>query len=824
MDRSRLMTAVFGGLLLSTTPLSAQEAADQSAAVALAEVIVTARKAREDLQQIPVAVTALSAEQIANLGIEGLSDVARFTPGFSFESFSGPLSAPIIRGQTQTRLDLPVQNVASYFNGVYLQRNYMVDASLLELDRIEVIKGPQSALYGRNAFSGAINYIPRLPGSEFEASVSATVGSDKRRDLKGSISGPVTDWLGVLVAAGMSEFDGTWDNNHPLASQGSGTGGKLGGWDNDALLAVVSIKPFDGLNFEIAYSRSELDTESRAQYSLSTVGLLAAVNSLNCSPGGTPVQNRLYCGEIPFQPVLQPAELSGPLARPAGFVTDPRSFGQRGTNEIASLTATWEFAPAWSASYQFGYTDSNVNSSGSPARNSTIGAQIPGLPITGLVGFDSQPNGGFDSTSHELRIEWQPGGLVRRTMIGAFSSRAQDDASAWSRWATPLALTDPQLTFTFSNSTRNDDVEAVFGLLTLDLTERVSLTGEVRYTEETLELLARQTSPGFIPTPLDSSAPVIRRQENDFDYTTPRIALDYRLSNRNLLYLSAGKGVKSGGQNVPGLDPQQDTYEPEENWAFEIGSKNTLLDDRLRLNVAAYYIDWTGIQGSVARNYPASGRVLGVDCFTACAPPAPGTPVPVIVGNLGDATVTGIEVEGAWLLGENWTLSCALSYQDAKYDGGQISQRAANAQNCDGVVCALTVRDALGRPISGAEIGDNTLERQPPFQAAIGLEYTLRMPMSGEAVWTLGGTVTHQDQQYVDELNLAHVPSRTLVDAALRVEAGRFFGRLWSRNLFDKEYVSTSLFLIGTDGARSASYVPFAGEGRTFGLTIGYKF
>jgi len=818
--------AIFAALA-AALPAAAQTPAEPPRAV-LEEIVVTARKVEENLQQVPVAVTAISAETIENLGIQGLADVARFTSGFSFESFSGPLSAPVIRGQTQTRIDLPVQNVASFFNGVYLQRNYMVDASLLDLARIEVIKGPQSALYGRNAFSGAINYITRKPGNEFEASLQATVGSDEKREIRGSISGPVTDWLGVLLAAGKSEFDGTWENNHPLASQGNGTRDNLGGHDNNAFLAAVTVQPLESLSFEAAYSRSELDAESRPQYAISTPGLLSAVNPLNCSstgaPGTTPV-NRLYCGEIPTLPVLVGSELSGPLARPPGVVLDVRSFGQRGTSELASLTTRWEITPDWSVNYQLGYTSTSVNSSGSPARNATIGAQpFPGNPVTGLVGFDSQPNGSFSSTSHEVRVEWEPNGIIRRAMLGGFSSRARDNASSWSRWATPLVLTDPQLTFTFANTSRNDDVSSIFGLLGVDVTERFSITAEVRYTEETLELLARATSPGFIPNPLDSTSPIIRRQENDFDYVTPRLAFDYKLTESSLAYFSVGKGVKSGGQNVPGLDPLQDIYDPEENWSVELGSKNDFLDDRLRFNAAVYYIDWTGIQGSVARNYPGSGRTLGVTCFTACAQPMAGTPVPVIVGNLGDATVTGIEIDGAWLLGDSVTLTYALSYQDAQYKDGQISQRAANAENCDGIICAATVRGSLGRPISGAEIGGNTLERQPPFQGALGIDYTFQLPVLADAEWTLGGNVTFQDRQYADELNLATVPSRALFDAALRMELGGFTARLWARNLFDEEYVTSSLFLIGTDGARSVSYVPFLGEKRTVGLTVGYKF
>lgn len=817
----------FAGVALNE---SRAQGAASSARGGLEEIVVTARKVEENLQQIPVAVTAISAETIERLGIEGLEDVARFTPGFSFENFTGPLAAPIIRGQTQTRVDLPVQNVASFFNGVYLQRNYMVDASLLDVSRIEIIKGPQSALYGRNAFSGAINYVTRLPGETFEGRVQGTLGSDERREIKGSISGPITEWLGVLLAAGSSEYDGTWDNQHPLASDGGArTRDDLGGYDNTAFLAAITLNLLESLSIEAAYSRTELEIEHQPVYQVGTSGLLSTFNTLNCSPTaavpGGPAQNRLYCGEFPVNPVLVPGEQSGPLARSPGLVIDPRAYAQKGTSELTSVRTQWDFATDWSLNYLFGHTDSDVNARGAPARDSTKGAvPFPGNPVAGLTGFDSQPNGGFSSTSHEVRVEWQPGGVLRRATIGGFSSRARDDASSWSQWATPLAFTDPQLTFTFANQTRRDEVASAFGLVAFDFGDRWSITGEVRYTEETLILLARQTSPGFLPTPLDSSAPIIRRQSNDFDYTTPRLSVDYKLTDRNLLYVSGGKGVKSGGQNVPGLDPNQDTYEPEENWTYEFGSKNDLFEDRLRLNVAVYHIDWTGIQGSVARNYPASGRVLGVDCFVACVQPMAGTPVAVIVGNLGDASVNGIEVDGAWLITDALTLTYGVAYQQAEYDDDQISQRAANSQNCDGVICAATVRDATGRPIDGARIGGNTLERQPPWKGAVGLEYQFGVPFTGDVEWTFNTVVSYQDKQYVDELNLSWVSERTLVDASLSAEIGGLTARLWGRNIFNEEYVSTSLFLIGTDGPRSASYVPILGEKATYGLTLGYRF
>lgn len=812
----------------------------------LEDIVVTARKVEENLQAVPVAVTALTAEAIEARNIQGLEDVARFTPGFSFENFTGPLAAPIIRGQTQTRVDLPVQNVASFFNGVYLQRGYMVDASLLDVERVEIIKGPQSALYGRNAFSGAINYISKQPTDALQASASVTVGNHDRRDYKGALSGPLADWLGVAIGVGHGEYDGSWKNNHPLASQGNGTKDNLGGYDNDAAYLGLTITPFDALRIEAAHSWSSLDVEHQPAYTVSVPGLASNVNSLNCSalpslgatgaaiPGST--QNRLYCGEL--KPTVQlvgantsvtpaqPSELGGAFARPAGLVIDPRAYSQRGISRLSSFRTQWDVVDSLSLIYLGGYTSTDVKSRGSPARNSTVSAVSqpavsPFAPLNGLSSFDSQPNGGFWSVSHELRAEWRPGGLVRRAMLGGFTSRARDDLSQWSQWGVPLSLAEPVQTLTLGNNTRRDNVDSVFGLVTIDATDRLSITAEVRRTKEDLKLQVR-TAPGVpLPTPFDASAPILRTQTNDFSYTTPRLSFDYKLTDRNLVYVWGGKGVKSGGQNIPGRDPAQDTYEPEENWTVEIGSKNDLLDGRLRFNVAAYAIDWTGIQGSVARNYPAGARP---DCVTACTVPVAGAPVAVIVGNLGDAKVYGVEIDGAWLATDALEIDYSLAYQHARYDDGQISQRAANAENCDGIVCAATLRNAQGQPVAGASIGGNQLERQPELKVAVGAQYGFATAGFGGLDWRARVDVTHQSKQYVDELNLAWAPARTLADASLAASAGNFTARLWAKNLFDEEYVTTSLFLIGTGGRRDASYVPLLGERRTFGVTVGWKY
>jgi iron complex outermembrane receptor protein len=824
---------------LAASPAMAQSGAPTAEEDRLGEIIVTARKTAENIQEIPVSVSAFDADSIEKLNIQGLSDVARFTPGFSFEQYSGGFPAPTIRGQTQTRIDLLVQNTASFFNGVYLQRGYMVDSSLLEVERIEVIKGPQSALYGRNAFSGAINYITKRPGDELEGAASVTVGSDSRMDIKGSVSFPITDNFGVIVAAGHTEFDGTWENNHPLAAQGgaNGTDGKLGGWNKDSVLVGFVAEPIQGLEIDVAYTYSDIHVEHQPSYALSTTGAGALVNSLNCSPlagiPAGPVQNRLFCGEIPVNPVLQPGE-----TRPAGLVIDPRSFALSGPSSVFSAKVSYDLSNNWQVTYQHGRTDTEVQARGSPARNVTQGTTSVGT-ITGLTLFDSQPIGGFESESHEARIEYQGEGIVKRALAGIYKSDSVDDAAGRAEYARPNTLELPVGYFSLANQSRKDDVWGAFGLLSLQLTDALTVTGEVRQTQEELTLLVRQTAtptltllplppgptnpPFYSAVPSQLGAPILRRQRDEFDYVTPRISVDLKLTEDNLLYGSVAKGVKSGGQNIPGLDPSQDTYEPEENWTYEIGLKNDFLDGRLRANIAAFYIDWTGIQGSVARNYPASGRVLGVNCFTACAVPAAGTPAAVIVGNLGDATVYGFETDGAWLASDNVTLNYALSYVEPTYNDGQISRRAAAARNCDGLVCATTVLDAQGRPTDGARIGGNDLERTPKLKFSLGGQLDWRSE-GIDVDWSLRSDVTYQSKQFVDELNLASVPARTLLDASLAATHGNVTARLWAKNLLDEEYVSSSFFLIGTGGARSASYVPFLGDKRSVGVTISANF
>ncbi|GAA6184738.1 TonB-dependent receptor plug domain-containing protein [Aliiglaciecola sp. NS0011-25] len=198
-------------------------------------IMVTSRKAVESIQDVPLAISAFSAEDIAKRSIEELEDVAMSTPGLSFEDYSnGGYGTPIIRGASQFSVDQLEQNVSTFVDGVYIPRNYALDLGAMDMERIEVVKGPQGALYGANSFMGAINYITsKADLGGLTGEVGLVVGDGGRRDITGNISVPIIeDKLAFKFNFTNSDYDGDWTNSHPAAQAGvsPGTDDSLGGW------------------------------------------------------------------------------------------------------------------------------------------------------------------------------------------------------------------------------------------------------------------------------------------------------------------------------------------------------------------------------------------------------------------------------------------------------------------------------------------------------------------------------------------------------------------------------------------------------------------
>lgn len=861
--------AMTGGANAQTAP--APVASEEDAGN---DIIVTSRRISERLQDVPISVTAFGPEQLERQNIDDLSDVAEKTVGFAFETFTGPLAQPVIRGQTNLRTTSPVQNVSTNLNGIYIQRGYFVDQGLLDLERIEIIKGPQSALYGRNAFAGVISLVTRTPDlDDVSGRVTATFGTDSRYEYKAGVNIPVVPGVfAVYVASGYSTFDGTWRNNHPLANAGGFTNGNLGGYEKQSSQFGAKLK-VGPVTAEGMYLRTYRDLEQNPAYTLSTAGLTAPINTLNASPTGVGAarQNRLWVGELPSVVPLFPGE-----TRPAGLVIDPRAYGLQGPSEIWMGKLTLDTGGPVTLQYLYGHTQANIIARGSAQRDPTTAVAFslaPGiLPVVNYGNvFDSSGSGSvFRSDSHDIKASFEFGSRFSG-FIGFNYSQTYDVDSNGSEFAPVNSLVEPSAasffpvspgiavpatTPLFARNTlfqRNEDVYSVYGFAEWKPIDDLAITVEGRYTQEDqrgADLLARDIGglgTGFIAV----TAPSTTRKASFF---TPRGSITYKFSDDHNIYATVGRGYKSGGINgvaanyrrtstvggvavndlvtvgaplpapvagatavaftqlTPGtasLSVLQQTYEAETNWTYEIGSKNRFFDGALTLNVAAFMVDWSNLQSNAVRLQP-----------DGTAPTSFAAIVPSLIGNVGNVRVLGGEIDGSWKIGSGFRIDFGASYSDSRYKDGVYSQRIGASGNCDGVVCTPVTIPQFRYPV--LSIAGNQLERTPAFDALLALNFDTRFNNGWK--FFARGDVTYQTKQFADEANLASVPARTLFNASTGLGIGKFNLQLWVKNLFDKQYVTSALFLVGTGGAGSASYVPILGERRTAGLTLSANF
>lgn len=766
-------------VLLPIEQPSAQAQADDAARLgAVEEIVVTARRRAESLQSIPVSVSAFSAEELQRRQISDLEGVADYTAGLNFDDFSTTFNGVVtIRGLTQANIQNRVQNVATFLDGVYIPRNYAVDMGLGNFERIEVVKGPQSALYGQNAFAGALNYVSQKPSTtELLGEVLGTAGTDGRRDYAAGISVPlVDDVLGVRAYFGHTEFDGNRENNFP---GDVGDYREVGGYDRDVFSVGALFTPNEHLQIDFLYQRSEREEEVRPNWVVS--GTNAAVE-LDCGPtipatGGP----SFICGQLPDSPDPFQTAVS---TRPSGVVMRQQP-GSDIEADIGRLGISYQFTDAWALSYVLGAFRAEAQEVAELGDNATA----PFLVI--------QKEGGeneFDS--HEVRLSYQPPGGAWSGELGYYHAETDDDfIFGLGFFAGPGPVVDPSngpLDFTgfaipFTSNRQEDEVDALFFATTLSLMEeRARLGLEGRYSKE-----KRKLTDNFAP----AGSPV---QSDDFTDFSPRVTFDFDLSENSLLYASAAKGIKAGGFNgfVSGpvaLLPAEQRFDEEENWTYEIGSKNTLMDGRLQLNVALYHIDWSNMQVTTV---PSNFDPTIID---------PGSVAPTIFLNVGDASSWGVEIEGLAALTDTLRLNYALSYGNPEFDNGTKWGQFVGV--CDDLFC----------PADG-DVSGNPLPRQSDTQVALGLEYETVLGNGLE--FFARADYTYQSEQAIEAMNFAQIPDRSLLNGSLGFGRDRWNVSLWARNLLDDTYVTNSFFII-----QFRRYVPALNDGRTAGITASYRF
>ncbi|MEO0575564.1 MAG: TonB-dependent receptor [Pseudomonadota bacterium] len=756
--------------------LPTQANAQDSGASRLDEIVVTARKREESLQDIPVAITAFSAKDIERSTMQSMEDIAAYTPGLTFNSFSaGNYAIPTIRGVAQTDITNIENNVSTFLNGIYLSNKSGLDISLLDLERIEVVKGPQSALYGRNSFAGSINYVMNAPDETLGGSINATLGSDERQGLTGALNFPLGERAAGRIAVGYDSFDGTIGNISDDEN--------LGGYDKLSFAATVTANPIDALTIDAFLFTTDEENDHSP--------ILQVDN--NCAPGidsfgFTLPLNASFCGELPAADEVD---------------IDPRATGGDKKSILAGVSVNYE-TDAGTLSALASYSDSESRDNGdndftASGTDYRVFSFIT-FQIVDTINLATFTGNEFETedTSLELRFRSNQDNALR-WMVGAFYSKTNlteslfqsivGDPSGLAPVTGPFLAggvpiqNDPNNSTVLTVSDFDLESAAIFAELGYDFTNEWNATLELRYSNETRDA----------NLPLSVGAPGPGQVSEDFSYVTPRLIVNYAPDGSDtLLYSSFARGVKAGGFNNTSSSIIEDaTYDEESNWTFEVGYKNTFGDGRYQFNAAAYFIDWEDLQ---IRSFGAANLAL--------------------IQNVSGASVTGFETSVVAALTDNFTLSAGYAYTDPTYDDDAAVSGSRRECGIPAVICQ---RDDAGAAI----IGGNQLERTSQNQFNMTAEFTKDFDNGWGSFARLDAT--YQSEQ-PNAINQNSVPDRTLVNVRLGLENERYSVSLWAKNLTDESYARAALFFNVPDAFPVFSYKSILAERRTFGITAGYRF
>ncbi|MFK7956548.1 MAG: TonB-dependent receptor [Lysobacterales bacterium] len=797
------------------TPASAQDM--------LEEIIVTARKTEESLQEAPVSVSVVSASLINELQVENLEDIAKFTPGLQFDNEgTRDSNRPVIRGQANI---LGFSGVSYFIDGVYITGT-IADYDLNDIERMEVVKGPQSALYGRNTYSGAINIITKQPGDELQTRLRLSAAEHGQYEANLNVKGPlIDDVLSGGITARVFNIDGEYQNAFD--------GRDLGGAESESLSGVLVWTPTDNLEVRGRAYYSSSDDFQGASFVTPSVENNCFSDTGSALYGGV---GRYFCGTIqPRQPNMDFA---------TQFVDGEP--GVNVSNSQVSLNVNYDMNDAWTLRSITGYNKRNDHSvlDGDylPSSFQIVNFTPGGFPFSGFptppfgFGFIPSPTdftfsnrSRTEDFSQEFRFEFDSGENLRG-MIGAYYFKENGDvrdtrtlpagaqAVADANFGAVLAqeqancANNPICGFVvpFGGSTiivprdvNQEDItnKALFGMVEYDFSDTLSLSVEARYQEEEIDRFASiRDLGGNFPTPILSSA--------SFDSFNPRVTLDWQATPDNLLYAVYAEGNKPGGFNgTVAIEAGVPTFEEEEVQSFEIGSKNVLLDGQLTLNAAAYFNQIDGYQ--LTQNIDSGQNAVSATV------------------NAGNADINGLELDMVYRPNgvEGLAIMANYAYTDAEFSSGFDENQGLLLDVADDGAGNCSTGDQFPdiegcTPLFGS-IAGNRVPRTAEHQAFADVSYT--QPLNTVWEWYVGGNVSYESEKFAQVHNFAEWGEATLVDLRLGFRSDEYHLQLWSKNVTDEDSVASVIRYLDADNFRRA----FQGTlrpGTQWGLTFTAEF
>ena len=777
----------------------------------LEEVIVTAQKREQSQQDVGISITAYSGEQMKALGVTNTIEITEQIPGLQMTSFSPNLVAFNIRGVSQNNFtDNNEAPVAVYIDDGYVASMNAISGQLFDVERVEVLRGPQGTLFGRNATGGVIHYITK--GADDEESngyVEATAAEFGKFSIEGALGGSFSDTARYRFAARTEESDGYIEStDFPEGNPLPASGQDIGGTDGFALRGAVQFDLSDTSTLDLMYKYSKDDKVPTGGYNFLPYGDLAnayippefqdfVTNVIGAPAGATGdiffCQSQLEC----FAPVDTAGRtiFEGDHPEPFQNYSDYVGFMDRETHNV---TARFDVELAngmdlvsitnWSNTDKF-YTEDGD------------GIPVPIIEFTTIADF-TQLSQEFRLSAESENMRWQ---------AGVYFLDMETDASAITQGA-PVAGEAAGLGFITAGGV-NRAVNArvaqdyvldsqnwsVFGQLEYDLNEKSTIIAGYRFSQDDKDLdfqrtfqadalldpvtLASNNTPiSILGADLRSLVAAAGGDQDTVDYGDSAIRLqwNYRSNEDTLWFASYNRGIK-GGNFAPSANVTLDKIRHEEEVlnAFELGVKTEFADGRARVNATIFVYDYEDYQA-----FTFSG----------------GTPS---VSN-ADAENQGLEIEAVLLPNDNWDIILGASFQDSSVDGVETPQ-------LQGTPVGFSV-DWPVDFLNGVE-----LPNAPSFSANYLFRYNMDA-MGGNVAFQLDGA--YYGDQYLEVSNggAAFQSSYNVNNASISWANEKLSVKAWVKNLGDEVFKQYALDL-GILGGTTVYAPP-----RWAGVTVGYNF
>ncbi|TQV84012.1 TonB-dependent receptor [Exilibacterium tricleocarpae] len=729
----------------------------------LEEIVVTAQKREQSIQDVPISVSAVSGEKIEEAGITDLANLSAYVPNLNI-SDGGETTNIFMRGLGSGVNFGFEQSVGMYIDGIYYGRDRQYRSPFLDLERVEVLRGPQGTLFGKNTIAGAINITTAKPTRELEGNVSVEYEPEyNTQTITGVLSGPLSDTLAGRLAVKHSETDGFLENTL--------TGDDEPAEDEFVIRGTLLWEPTDTLEVITKLETAEFDTNGR---------------NTQISEVGSP-------GLLALYRLADPAfdgELNDKTSKQEEFAEiDSDNF---------SVTVNYDLG---------GFTLTSI--SGYSAYEFTEQQDADYSPLEVLPqAFDQD----FEQLSQEIRLTSPIGGDFDYIVGFYYQTTELEHSRLTSGNGGPLGLdvrfgneafATPSARYTTFE--QDSDSYALFAQGTWHITDTWRLTGGLRYTDE--EKTADQgvdftrfgTTVAIDPVTeaqLHARATLFwntfgsfEHQFNDVDRNeedvSPMVNLQWDVTDDVMLYTSLSKGFKGGGFNPNDVAGNNLEFDEEEATAFEFGGKTTLADGAAQLNFALFYTEYDNLQVS-----SFDGTVF-------------------VVTNAAAATTQGLEVDGIWRLTENLTVTGAFAWLDTEFD------------EFDTAACSVA-QNPQNDPTCTQDLAGEDLTFAPELTANLGVQYVRPLTDSLELRTRLDVNYSdeYQIQQDLDPAD--RVESHTLINASVGLASNEdnWSLALIGQNLTDEDHRTYSFDVPIQLGTHAALITP----PRTLAIRATYNF